>query len=145
MEVINRLTARDRTQRTLRIVPQNSIHRPQQRTRFTAASVLEVVQIQGPNHTTAESEFFDQFRLQFDLLSVIETHPLVTLVRVGADSSFLILNHRPSFLQRSLAYLPEQDSRELEQIFGFVSEINIAREFCLLLSEYSTRIHLIIR
>merc|ERR1719357_1028197 len=68
-------------------------------------SVLEVVQVQGPHHSTSESLLPHILRLLLDHSNIVETHPLPTLVSIRSDPTFRILNDSPASLLDIIADL----------------------------------------
>lgn len=72
--------------------------------------VLEVIQVQRPDHGSTEVQLLDELRLLPDHCPVVIAHPLVTLVGVRAHASALVLLDGPAVVIHTVADLNKYKS-----------------------------------
>ena len=81
------------------IVPEDSVHGPEERILLTAANIPEIIQVESPDHGSSIAIGFDKLRLAPDHGNVIKTNPLVTIEGIGTNSfSVMVLDSPASIL-----------------------------------------------
>jgi hypothetical protein len=83
---------------------------------FTAERALEVIQIQGPDHTTSKAFVFDVFRLDSDGVNIVVCNPLVSSISIHAFV-FVVVDCGPATLE-VLANLVIGDESLLSGVFA---------------------------
>lgn len=79
------------------------IEGPQQRMLSATASTAEIVQIQCPNHSAAQTQLSGEARLAPNVLHIIVREPLLAALRIRPNAAGRIANHRPAAAVYALA------------------------------------------
>lgn len=87
------------------VTPQDPVDGAKERVVLTATDVVEVVQVQRPDHGPSEPVVLDELGLSPDGLDVIEPGPLVALEGVGPNPSLRVVHHFESLVLDIRAYL----------------------------------------
>ena len=88
-----------------------------QRMLALAASAPEVVEIKGPDHTTAQAHIPHVLGLLSDHVVVVEADPLVALVSVRAQTALWVLDYLPAAVVNPVADLVVgEESRGLGEL-----------------------------
>jgi hypothetical protein len=105
-----------------RIVSQNSVDGFKQRISLASALVAEVVQIQGPDHSSANFHCFGNFRLFANHVDVVERDPLIATISVRSEFTFFVLDDVPSSVSNRLANLYNNlnQLKSLEEIIYYL-------------------------
>ena len=87
------------------VVPQDAVDGAQEGVLLAAANVVEVIQVQSPDHGSAVALGLDELGLAAHHGHVVVAHPLVALEGVGTQGLPVVVHHSPTLALDLLAYL----------------------------------------
>merc|ERR1719309_1040146 len=77
----------------MRARSEDAVDGAEKRVRLAATPVVEVIQVEGPDHGTTQTHRFDVLRLLPDHGDVIVADPLVPFVSIGSHGPLWMLHH----------------------------------------------------